>query len=230
MKTPTIILSFDPTFEGYLSAVYSAFSENLEVIDLRPSGDNSPLIFNEVRYIPSDRQNAQRVWDALYQKGTADLRLVYFAFLSENQELLFPIYEYIFRLLKGENPEPCKKLPVLRAKLYTWAQRVESEKRKLEATLRLQLQYGEFRCCRLRPVYDVLPLLTRHCRLHFGSDPWMLIDTKRRYGLRKGATGIECFRFSVELSEMAENSYAHSPEETGIGLPPREAHPLQAAV
>jgi len=230
MNSTNTILCYDQTFEGYLSAVYTAFSENLEVIDIHPARDKTALLFNEVRYIPADRQKAQRVWDALNQKGATDLRLVYFAFLSENQDLLFPIYEYIFLLFRAEHPESPQKLKNLRAKLSPWAQRVENEKRKLEAALHLQSRYGEFKCCKFRPVYDVLPLLTRYCRLHFGSDPWMLIDTKRRYGLRKRATGIESFQLSVESSSIAENTVKNEWREREAEVAPQDVHPLQEAV
>lgn len=230
MNAKTTILSYDQNFEGFLTAVYTAFHERLEVMDLRPAMNKSALLFNEVRYIPAERQKAQRIWNALYQKGTADLRLVYFAFLSENEDLLFPIYEYMRLLLKAEHPESFKNAPALRAKLSPWAQRVEGEKRKLEAALRLQSRYGEFRCCRLRPLYDVLPLLTRYCRLHFESDPWMLIDAKRRYGLRKRGAGIERFQLSDELFGITENSAENNRQQRESELAPNAVQPLQAAV
>ncbi|MDX1332617.1 MAG: DUF4130 domain-containing protein [Robiginitalea sp.] len=230
MKTTSATLSFDQTFEGFLTAVHTAFAENLELIDLRPSGDHGALLFSEVRHIRADRQKAQQVWEALSQKGTADLRLVYFAFLSEKEELYFPIYEYLRLLFKAELPESSHKFQVLRTRLACWAQRVESEKRRLEASLRLQSQYGEFRCCRLCPRYDVLPLLTRYCRIHYGSEPWMLIDTKRRYGLRKRATGIERFPLSVEGSGMQETSAQNLRRQSEATMAPQAVHSLQAAV
>jgi len=230
MNTTSSTLSFDKTFEGFLTAVHTAFSENLEPIDLCPSGGHSALLFSEVRYIPADRQKAQQVWEALSQKGAADLKLVYFAFLSEKEELYFPLFEYLRLLFKTEHRESSKKFPVLRATLACWAQRVESEKRMLEASLHLQPQYGEFRCCRLCPQYDVLPLLTRYCRIHYGSDPWMLIDTKRRYGLRKRATGIERFPLPVEVSGMRDIHPQKIRRHGDVGGAPQEVHSLQAAV
>ena len=230
MNTNSTTLSFDPTFEGFLTAVHTAFSEDLEPTDLRPSRDHSTLLFTEVRFIPADRQRAKQVWEALSQKGTADLKLVYFAFLSEREELYFPIFEYLRLLLKAEDRESSIKIPGLRAALASWAQRVESEKRKLEASLHLQSQHGEFRCCRLCPQYDVLPLLTRYCRMHYGSEPWMLIDTKRRYGLRKRTTGIERFPLSVEVSGMHETPAQKICRQSEAGGAPQAAQPLQAAV
>jgi probable DNA metabolism protein len=230
MKTTTTILCFDQTFEGYLSAVYTAMSEKLGEIDLRPVMDKSTLLFQEVRHIPADRQKARRIWDALCKKGSSDLRLVYFSFLSENEQLLVPIYEYILLLFRAEHPDSPKLLQALRSKLGPWAQRVEREKSKLEASLHSQSRSGEFGCFRLRPVYDVLPLLTRYCRLHFGSVPWMLIDTKRRYGLRKIGDGVERFPLSVELFSSGNKAADIDWEHSKDGLTLKEAHPLQTAV
>lgn len=230
MNTKTTILSFECTFEGYLSAVYTAFHDKLEVIGLRPEKDKTALLFHEVRFIPSNRQKARRVWDALAQKGTADLRLVYFAFLSENEELLFPIYEFICLLFREEHPESSKKMRALRSKLASWAQRVEDEKRKMEVTLRSRSPFGESVCFRLRPTYDVLPLLTRYCRLHFGSAPWILMDTKRKYGLCKKASGIECFPLSMESSGSTANTPNEYWREGEMGLSLQGIPPLQTAV
>jgi len=230
MNIKTTILSFDSTFEGYLSAVYTAFHDKLEVIDLRPGRDKTALLFHEVRFIPSDRQKARRVWDALKQKGTADLRLVYFAFLSENEELLFPIYEFISLLFREAHPESPKKMRALRTKLASWAQRVEDEKHKMEVTLRSRSPLGDTVCFHLRPTYDVLPLLTRYCGLHFGSDPWMLVDTKRKYGLCKKATGIECFSLSVESPGSTASTPNEYWREREAGLSPQGIPPLQTAV
>lgn len=230
MNTTNSILSFDPTFEGFLTAVHTAFSENLEPIDLCPSGDHSALLFSEVRYIPADRQKAQQVWEALSRKGATDLRLVYFSFLSEKEDLYFPMFKYLRLLFKTEHRESSKEFPVLRATLASWAQRVESEKRKLEASLHLQPQYGEFRCFRLCPQYDVLPLLTRYCRIHYGSDPWMLIDTKRRYGLRKRAAGIERFPLSDGVSGMRDVCPQKIHRHSQPGAVPQAVRPLQAVV
>ena len=219
MKTSPTVLSFDESFEGFLSAVYAALTEKFEMIGLRPVNDTGTALFTEVRYIPQDRQKAKAIWDALYQKGASDLKLVYFSFLSENKQLYLPIYEYTSLLIGSEGSQPSEKLSVLRAKLAPWAQRVEREKQKLEASLHLQPGPGGLRCCHLRPVYDVLPLLTRYCRLRFGPGPWMLIDTKRRYGLGKTHAVIERFPLSALLSARGDEA-----------LVPQRPQPLQEAV
>ena len=219
MKTSSIVLSFDQSFEGFLSAVYEAFSEKREVIGLHPLSYHSAALFNQERYVPADRQKAKALWDALSQKGASDLKLVYFSFLSENEQLYMPIYRYMSLLISSKGSQSSERLPVLRAKLAPWAQRVEREKKKLEASLHLQSGPGDVTCFRLRPVYDVLPLLTRYCRLHFGNASWMLIDTKRRYGLRMTNAVIDRFPLPVTLSESSEDH-----------LTPRRVQPLQAAV
>ncbi|MEJ2583474.1 MAG: TIGR03915 family putative DNA repair protein [Robiginitalea sp.] len=230
MNNATSTLSFEHTFEGYLSAIYTALSEKLDVTELRSAKKSNALLFNEVRYIPAHREKARRVWDALNKKGTANLRLVYFAFLSENEELLLPIYEYISLLFSAGHSDSPEKLQELRARLSPWAQRVENEKRKMEAALRFQPRQEELMCWRLSPVHNILPLLTRYCRDRFGSAPWMLIDTKRKYGLRKSAAGVEYFLPGVDSLDSSERSADKSLGEREPGFSPRGRHPLQAAV
>ena len=226
----TTTLSFDSSFEGYLSAVYTAFSEKLDVTDLRAVRDKTSLFFNEVRYVPPDRRKARRVWEAISQKGSADLRRVYFAFLSENEDLLFPIYEFICLQFRPESHESNNRLRVLRSKLDSWVLRVEAEKRKMEAILRSDSSYGEVGYFRLSPLYDVLPLLTRYCRQHFGSAPWMLVDTKRKYGLCKRASDIERFPLSVGASGNTEDFLKEYDRERNAGMFSQGVQTLQTAV
>lgn len=230
MNTKTTILSFDQTFEGFLSAVYTAIDEQLNVVEVCPVGEKSTFLFDETRHVQTDRRKACWVWDWLYNKGTADLRLVYFAFLSEKEELLLPILEFITGLFRWEGAESGSRLSAIRGQLAPWARRVEREKQKLEAHLGLQSRPGEFRCSHLRPVHDILPLLTRYCREHFGSEPWMLVDTKRRYGLRKGAEGVEYFRLPADSFAVSNKITGNTgPEKHADGLS-HSFQPLQEAV
>ena len=230
MNTTTTILSFDKTFESFLSAVYTTFHEELEVIEIRSSGEKNTFLFNETRHITADRQKARWVWDWLKNKGTADLRLVYFTYLCEKEELLLPLLEFITLLFKARGPESSRRLSVLRAKLAPWSERVEREKLKLETHLKLNSRQGESNCWQLRPVYDILPLLTRYCREHFGSDLWMLVDTKRNYGLRNKAGGVEHFRLPVGSSGHAGNSTGPTIQERSSEVSPHALEPLQEAV
>ncbi len=230
MKTSKITLSFDRSFEGYLSAVYVAYSEGLAVADIRVSGSANTLLFTETRYVPTDRIRARRLWDALDQKGGANLRLVYFAYLSEREALLWPIYRYICLLFKGGGSEFAKEMGVLREKLSPWAQRVDHEKQKLEATLQFQDGKGGEKWCRLRPAYNVLPLLTRYCRSQLGGSPWVLLDAKRKFGLRAVGAGVEYFRLDGKPTGGERTSGNGWNEEREAEFLPRAIQPLQAAV
>ena len=230
MNNANTILTFDGTFESFLSAVYTAFNEGLEVVDIRPETERNSLLFNEIRYIPADRQKARWVWDWLNHKGTADLRLVYFSFLSEKEELWLPLIEFITLLFQAGVSESTKRLTVLRGKLAPWAKRVEREKQKLETHLKFKSRQCESNCWQLRPVYDILPLLTRYCREHFGSDLWMLVDTKRNYGLRKKADGVEHFGLQTGFSGLSKTKTGSSLQAQGSAGSPRTLEPLQEAV
>lgn len=230
MKTVPMTFSFDGTFEGYLSAVYAALSDGLEVTDICTSDGAGTLLFSETRYIPTDRVKARCLWNALDQKGGANLRLVYFAFLSEREALLWPIYRYICLLFRNGDDESANALGMLREKLSPWAQRVEKEKRKLEATLQLRDGKGGVKWCRLQPAYNILPLLTRYCRSQLGASPWMLMDTKRQFGLRYMGARVEYFRLTGKpIKNEGTSGNAWKAERQAESLP-RTLQPLQAAV
>lgn len=230
MKTTTSILSFDHSFEGFLSAVYTSFDEQLDVIAIHPARERSALLFSEARHIPADRQKACQVWDWLNSKGTSELRLAYFAFLSEKEEVLLPLLEFITGLFREAGPGSPERLSALRGKLAPWARRVEKEKQKLEAHLKYNSGQGGFNGFRLRPVFDILPLLTKCCRERFGSDPWVLADTKRNYGLRGNCGGVEYFQLSDGLSGLSGNIAGVPMQEGNPEASPHALEPLQEAV
>ncbi len=200
------------------------------MIEIRSFGEKNTLLFNETRHITADRQKARWVWDWLNNKGTANLRLVYFTYLSEKEELLLPLLQFIILLFQARGPESSRRLSILRDKLAPWSERVEREKQKLETHLKLNSRQGEFNCWQLRPVHDVLPLLTRYCREHFGSDPWMLVDTKRNYGLRKREGAVEHFRLPVGSSGHSGKSIGPTIQERSSEVSPHALEPLQEAV
>jgi hypothetical protein len=96
--------------------------------------------------------------------------------------------------------------------------------------LKFKSRQGEFLCCHLRPVYDVLPLLTKFCREYFGSDPWMLVDTKRNYGLCKKGGVVEHFGLQASFSGLSGPNTGNSLQVQGSEDSPRTLEPLQEAV
>ena len=227
MNPTTNTLCFDGTFEGFLTVVHTACRENMTQVNLCADSNHNSFLFREILHIPTDRQAALKVWDALSLRGNSTLRIIYFSFLSENKDLLPLLYELSTILFRAGTTESVVRKAELKSELAPWAQKVEREKRRLESQMRFPNRVGKFNCCRLRPVYDVLPLLTRFCRGRFGTDPWMLIDTRRKYGLCQEGGAVQHFRLDGHWAGTA--GYRAFPKKSE-GLPPGKSPSLQMAV
>ncbi len=193
MTETKVVLIFDGTFEGFLSAAATAIRENLTDVEWLTDTERASRLFREGRYIPTDRRKARQLWQSLSESGTSERRLVYFAYLSEQSALLPTIFDYIKLLCNGEAIGSPGNRSGLRARLLPWAERVGREKRKWEAKWNFSPGAETQWRCSIRPSHDILPLLTRHCRHKLGPRPWVLYDARRKYGFRSTGGCIERF-------------------------------------
>ena len=179
-----VLFTYDGSFHGFLSCVYTARDQGLKAEAIRPAGagGNSEL-FQEQMYVPTHMGNAKKIWESLGKHGSESQRYIYFSFLSERTDIQIVILHYIDFLIR-ENAPLWKGHFEFREKLSPWAQRVGSEKRYLETHMVFDQTASGIQCATVEPVYNVLPLLTRYCRNRFKAEPWALYDARRGYGLR----------------------------------------------
>lgn len=179
-----VLITYDGSFYGFLSCIYTAWEEGLKVDAIMPAekGRVSDL-FQDQLHIPTHMDNAKRIWESLGKQGSESQRYIYFSFLSERADIQIVIFRYVHFLIK-DNPPLSKGHFEYREQLSPWAQRVGSEKRYLETNMAFEQTPTGIYFTTVKPVYNVLPLLTRYCRNRFKQEPWALYDTQRAYGLR----------------------------------------------
>ena len=85
MKTT---LSYDGTFTGFLTCVFTTYEEKLEVVDIQQEQRTTELLFSQHQNIITDEAKAARVALAIKQKcSPAGRKNLYRAFLSEATNL-----------------------------------------------------------------------------------------------------------------------------------------------
>ena len=96
---------FDGTLEGLLTAVFEWFERKPGKTSLILASNHQPDAFTSALTIYTNREKADRVWNALQKKlDKAWLRKFYCAYLSELPEaynLLFHFTSYIFHSPSG---------------------------------------------------------------------------------------------------------------------------------
>ena len=185
--TPSIML-YEPSFEGWLSAVYYVYEHKLQ-------HDESLQLIAQDRYIPSlisaatsvntDDEHAQRVLTKLNKLlGRSGMRQILWGFLSEKDNIgttLFHIVKYAIDYPKRRVLEDLGHLDVL--ELAQTVKSVGREKHRMEAFVRFEHTIDDIYFARVEPDFNVLPLIGEHFRQRYQDQHWAIYDLKRGYGI-----------------------------------------------
>lgn len=175
------ILIYDGSFNGFLTAIYSAFELRLELTDIRRRADGQKVMFAESVLIRTETDKALRVWDGIGKNNHLAVRKIYFSFLSEQPGIELLLYRYIRNLFKPA--EILEREIAISLRVDTLAEMVGQEKKRLEAGLKFTQEAGPAALTILSPRFNVLPLITRHVRSRFPDRSWILYDKKRKFSL-----------------------------------------------
>ena len=221
---PSILL-YEPSFEGWLSAVY-------QVYERRMQHDESLQLIAEDRYIPSlisgattiitDDEQAQKVLKKLNKLlGRSGMRQILWGFLSEKDNIgttLFHIVKYAIDYPKRNILEDLGHLDVL--ELAQTVKSVHREKHRMEAFVRFEHTTDDIYFARIEPDFNVLPIIGEHFRQRYQDQHWAIYDLARGYGIYYDKSGSTPSRPAelqtiTDLDEAVLRSPAsiHSPDE-----------------
>ncbi len=192
------ILVYDGSFNGFLTAVFVGFEEQLTVADIRKNSSAQNGLFSEIQTVFTQMDKAKRVWSGIQNKSSNVIKQVYFTYLSESKGIEVLLYNYIKRLFNSgldslEQPSASFKIKQL-------ASLVEKEKNRVEATLSFESTADGIYFTNISPDHNVLPLISKYFRSRYSDNPWIIYDIKRKYGIYYNGTGVEMV--TLDLSEM----------------------------
>lgn len=200
MKTDTI-LTYDGSFNGFLTAVYHAYDTRTPVSGFQKEGDFQKILFAGP-VIQTNYEIARRVWSVIEQKSPLALKTIYFAFLSERPATEGLIFHYI-RHLFGSLPCPDSDIYPVLNKLSLLSDMVAREKQKYEAQIKFKTAADGLNFDVISPGYNLLPLISRYFRQASPGKEWLVIDSKRNYGIYCDGSQVRFVRVELETREMA---------------------------
>jgi len=192
------ILIYDGSFNGFLTAVYSAFDEKIQVADIQKNGITQKGLFSDTETIFTQMENAKSVWNGIQSKSHIAIRNIYFAFLSEQKGIEIVLYKYIKKLFSPADMLSLNFTDDLESKINQLAKIVGKEKQYMEASVKFNLTADAIHFAFIRPDNDVLPLISRHYRFQFSDTPWMIFDSKRNYGLYYDLKSVELISLDAD--------------------------------
>jgi probable DNA metabolism protein len=178
------VVIYDGSFDHWLCAVFDIYEYKFAEADICRECDFNGNIFQPPHYAIFNKEHSDRVWKGLQKKlSPFTLRQLYMAFLTglpsiENNLLRY--VQYVFQ--SAVNVECDFSHPDVIA-ISMAAKKAGREKHRMEAFVRFQKTKDELYYAIIEPDFNVLPLITPHFQKRYADQPWLIYDSKRRYGI-----------------------------------------------
>ena len=195
---------FDGTMTGLLCCVFRAFQFKEFDVNICTKDCVQSGLFDKNIQVESNEEQAQRVWQGLKQKVSANgIRNFYYTFLSEQMvafQHLFNFSVYAFQSQRSIDRDYGHQ-DVLA--LAQWAKQVGREKHRMEAFVRFKKCKDGLFLSLVRPDFNVLPLIERHFRARYQDQKWLIYDEKRNYGLYFDLKTVH--QVNMEVADVDQN-------------------------
>jgi len=198
------ILIYDGSFNGFLTAVFIAFDEKVQVADIQKNSVSQNGLFSETQTIFTQMDKAKRVWNGIQRKSNSAIKNIYFAFQSESKDVELLLYRYIRKMFAQNGSVHSDYADPVVLKISQLAKSVGREKHRMEAFVRFQLTKDDIYFANIEPDFDVLPLISKHFRSRYADQQWLIYDAKRSYGIFYDLEKVEII--SLDLQEIYTNS------------------------
>ena len=100
----SVVLKYDGSFPGFLTCVFNAYEQKLEIAEIIPEGEDQKQLFSDTLEVITEDFKVQRVLKSLKQKLSSNgFTRLYYSFLSEIPGIelkMFPIQFPEFSCLK----------------------------------------------------------------------------------------------------------------------------------
>ncbi len=202
--TNSITFIYDGSFNGFLSCIFAAYDQRIQVQDIQPKFRRQEGLFSESQEIPTELEKAKRVWLGLKKKNSNTLNDIYFAFLSEAHGVEMLLYRVIQKCLSGGPRAGANYSDPDILQLHQLARKVGREKHRMEAFVRFMQTKDGIYFANVAPDFNVLPLISKHFRLRYADQEWLIYDLKRKFGLHYDLHRTQIV--ALELDKECANS------------------------
>jgi probable DNA metabolism protein len=202
------LLSYDSTFEGFLTAVFEIYEFKYSNPKIIKKDDLQQNLFADAIEIITDNSKSDRVIKKLNTQLESDgVRSLIYAFLSEKpgiEDVLFNVINY-----SVENP----KLNILKdfandnvLQIVQLTKSVGREKHRMEAFIRFEQLKDGIYFAKIDPDFDVLTLIIRHFKNRYQDQKWLIYDLRRKYGVYYDLKDIEIVSMDLDIKSLEDKN------------------------
>jgi len=207
------ILLYDGSFNGFLTSIFVAFEQKINVVDIQRKSQVQKGLFIETQIILTQVHKAKRVWNGISQRSNNAMKNIYFAFLSETAGIEQLLYSYIQKIVAKGSPNHVDLSDDMVFRINHMANMVSRKKNQMEAFMKFNVSTDGVHFIIVEPEFDIVPLVSKHFRSNFSDRQWIIYDIKRNYGLYFNLHTIQLM--SLESKEiMANTRHLNNPIQT----------------
>ncbi|MGB3605794.1 MAG: TIGR03915 family putative DNA repair protein [Psychroserpens sp.] len=185
-------LTYDGTFDGFLSVIFYAFECKLNVVSIQSEHASQNALFTETEQVITEQSKANRVWKGLKKiLSKTGSHQLYYAFLSEKEGVENVLYDYIKYAFSQKTQVDKDYAHPSVLKIAQIAKMVGREKHRMEAFVRFRLTKDEIYFASIEPDFNVLPIISKHFERRYADQKWLIYDVKRHYGLFYDLNSVE---------------------------------------
>jgi probable DNA metabolism protein len=202
-------LFYDGSFNGFLTLLYEVQARNLPLESIQKKQEQQEVLFLDSKFIPTELKKAHLVWNSLRSRNYGALKLLYFAFLSEEKNIEWGLFQF-YRHLNGNVGFESKGMSVTNnLHLEQLANLVEKEKWTIERKLYIDPQGDSPSINTIQPKYNILPLISKFFRTRYKDQEWVIYDSKRSYGLHHRNGSMVFISLNLDQLEpfLSENNH-----------------------
>lgn len=202
------LLSYDSTFEGFLTAVFEIYEFKYPNPKIIKKDDFQQNIFADAIKIITDNSKSDRVVKKLNAQLESDgVRSLIYAFLSEKpgiENVLFNVINYSVENPKVNIMKDFANDNVLQISQLT--KNVGREKHRMEAFIRFEQLKDGIYFAKIDPDFDVLTLIIRHFKNRYQDQKWLIYDLRRKYGVYYDLNDIEIVSMDLDIKTLNDKN------------------------
>ena len=209
------ILSYDSTFEGFLTTVFEIFEFKYQEPQIIKKDDLQHNMFATPIEIVTDITKSDRVIKKLTDQLQNDgVRTLIYAFLSEKvgvEDLLYKVIHYAVANKSKNIMKDFSNDAVLQVSQLTKS--VGREKHRMEAFIRFELLKDGIYFAKIDPDFDVLTLIVPHFKNRYQDQKWLIYDLRRKYGVYYDLNDLEIVSIDLDEKLLKSDSEIYSDSE-----------------
>jgi len=176
---------YDGSFDGFLTVVFEIYSQKQKPVQIIREKLWQQGFFDQTTHIATDAAKSERVWNGVAKRSNKHIvRMFYLVFVSELPNIEMTLYGYLEKLFDDAAGFSYKNLLDDHSfSLYQVSRKVSFEVHRFTGFVRFQETADGLLFAAIEPDHDILALLAPHFARRFGSQTWVIYDSRRDKGI-----------------------------------------------